>query len=1197
MKHFSQLKYFFCVSILSFLLLSCKQDKGLFRKINPADSGITFNNEIFENDSINVIDLENVYNGGGVAAGDFNNDGLQDLYFTGNLVANKLYLNKGKFKFEDITGSAGVDGNGRWSRGVSVIDINNDGRLDIYVSTTIKRNAEERRNLLYVNTGNNEKGRPVFKEMAHEYGIADTSHSTMSAFFDYDNDGDLDLFIANNAIVENDYPNRFRAIINDGSHPSTDKLYRNNGSDSLGHPFFTDVSREAGILWEGYSHAVNICDINLDGWKDIYISNDYLSGNVLYINNHDGTFTNKVFEYFKHGSANAMGNDIVDINNDGLSDLIELDMNPEDNFRKKMMMNPNSYQTYQNIEYFNYHYQYVRNSLQVNQGWGVQQKDSSVSPVFAELGYYAGIAETDWSWTPSVADFDNDGLRDIIITNGFPRDVTDHDFIAYRNEAYLIASKTQLLEQIPAVKISNYGFRNTGNLSFQNVSKDWGLTFPSFTNGAIYVDLDNDGDLDYVTNNINDPALLFENRINSTEKATTNFLRVKLKGDTLNKNGLGAWVEVWYNNGSKQVVEHSPYRGYLSSVDPVLHFGLNAIPVIDSLVIKWPGGKKQIIRNTKVNSLIECDIKNADGSYNWLRNAEKSTPIFSEYTAATGIDFKHIEKDFVDFNIQKLLPHKLSQYGPALAVGDVNGDGLDDLVVGGARNNSTLLFFQQGDGRFSQKKLFDDGQALLKSTEDMGILLFDADADGDLDLYCASGTYESLPNTPDHRDQFWTNDGRGNFTADTSGLPINYTSKSCVKATDFDHDGDLDLFLGGRVLPGSYPKPVSSFIYRNDSKPGTIKFTDITSTVAPALKDIGLVCDAIWSDFDNDGWTDLILAGEWMPVTFLKNDKGTFENVNDVSGIDSQLGWWNSIAGGDIDNDGDIDYVVGNLGLNSFYKGSDEYPVRIYAKDFDNNGSYDAIPSVFIPDVANGTRKEYPAQTRDDLVKQMISFRQKFPSYQPFAIATMDKVLTEQEKNGALILKCNQFQSMVIINMGGGKFQMQPLPAAAQFAPVNAMIVDDFNQDENLDILLNSNDFGTEVSVGRYDAMNGLLLLGDGMGGFKSQEMNRSGIFIPGDGKALVRIKSADGGYVVAASQNKGQLKFFRLAVPLKSVLPLSNAISLEMEFASGKKRKVELYSGSSLLSQSSNNIFISDKVTTVNYLDRNQKKTILKIN
>jgi hypothetical protein len=1197
MKYIFILRCLICVLVFPIILLSCKQDKNLFRKIDPAESGITFNNQIIENDTVNVIDLENVYNGGGIAAGDFNNDGLQDLYFTGNLVANKLYLNKGAFKFEDISTEAGVDGQGHWSRGVTTIDINNDGRLDLYVSTTIKRNPEERRNLLYVNTGNNEKGIPLFKEMATEYGIADTSHSTMSAFFDYDNDGDLDLFIANNAIVENDYPNRFRAIINDGSHPSTDRLYRNNGSDSLGHPYFTNVSKEAGILWEGYSHAINICDINLDGWKDIYISNDYLSGNILYINNHDGTFTNKVFEYFKHGSANAMGNDVVDVNNDGLSDLIELDMNPEDNFRKKMMMNPNSYQTYQNIDYFNYHYQYVRNSLQINQGWGIQQKDSSLAPVFAELGYYAGIAETDWSWTPSVADFDNDGLRDVIITNGFPRDVTDHDFIAYRNEAYLIASKTQLLEQIPAVKISNYGFRNMGDLRFQNVSKNWGLVFPSFTNGAIYVDLDNDGDLDFVTNNINDPAFLFENKINNEKKVKANFLKVKLNGDTLNKNGLGTWVELYYNKGNKQALEYSPYRGYLSSVDPVIHFGLDSMPSIDSLVVKWPGGKKQTISQPAINTTITCDIKNANENYNWLHDPKDFNTIFTDYTAATGITYRHTEKDFVDFNIQKLLPHKLSQYGPALAVGDINGDQLDDLVIGGSRNNSTNIFVQQANGKFSQKQLFDDKQSLLKSNEDMGILLFDADNDNDLDLYCASGTYENLPNTPDHRDQFWVNDGKGNFVADTSGLPVNYTSKSCVKAADFDHDGDLDIFIGGRVLPGSYPKPVSSFIYRNDSKPGAIKFTDITGSAATPLKDIGLVCDALWSDFDNDGWVDLILSGEWMPVTFLKNNKGIFTDVSEATGLKNQVGWWNSIAGGDIDNDGDIDYVVGNLGLNSFYKGSDEYPVSIYAKDFDNNGSYDAIPSVFIPDVANGIRKEYPAQTRDDLVKQVIGFRQKFPAYQPFAVATMDKVLTEEERKDALILKCNQFQSSVIINLGGGKFQMRALPAAAQFAPVNAIILDDFNQDENLDILLNSNDFGTEVTVGRYDAMNGLLLLGNGDGGFTAQEMNRSGIFIPGDGKALVKIKAANGGYMVAASQNKGPLKFFLFSETLRSVVPAANVIGVEIEFKNGKKRKVELYSGSSFLSQNSRTVFLNDKVSQVSSIDVNQKKTILNIN
>jgi hypothetical protein len=1165
-----------------FLISSCKNNKTLFEQVASSHSGIHFNNKIIENDSINPIDLTNVYNGGGVGVGDFNNDGLPDLYFTGNLVSNKLYLNKGDLKFEDITEAAQVTGEGRWSRGVSVVDINNDGWLDIYVSTAMKKDPTRRKNLLYVNLGADNDHVPHFREMAAEYGLADSGHSTQAYFFDYDNDGDLDLYLVTNEINQHEFPDNFHPVLKDGSNPSTGRLYRNDRNDQLRHPVFVNVSKEAGIQTEGYGHSANIVDINNDGWKDIYVANDFVTNDLLWINNRDGTFSEQLSKYFKHTSANAMGSDFVDLNNDGWVDEVTLDMNPQDNYRKKMMMNPNSYQRYQNSDYYHYNYQYVRNTLQWNQGPRVGSRDSIGAPVFSEIAFYAGMAETDWSWTPMIADFDNDGNRDMIITNGFPKDVTDHDFTTFRDQAFQVASKEHILKQIPEVKLHNYAYRNNGDLTFSDVSAQWGMGVPSFSNGAVYADLDNDGDLDVIINNINDEATIYKNKERDQNKEGSHYLQLQLNGDSLNLNGYGAWIELFYDKNKKQVWENTPYRGYLSTLSTHPHFGLRSIATIDSLVIKWPGQKMQVLRNVKSDQLLKVSIKDADRTYDRSQPGIAVDALFADVSAAVNMHYVHNERDFIDFNIQKLIPHKFSEYGPALSVGDVDGNGLDDIVSGGATFNSAQLFLQQKDGKFVQRSLL-AGNTQNKLAEDMGLLLFDAEGDGDLDLYVSSGGFENQAGAASYQDRLYVNDGKGNYHYDSLALPVNLSSKLCVRAVDYDKDGDLDLFVSGRVEPWGYPKPVSSFIFRNDSEKGKIKFTDVSARVGKDLINIGLVCDALFTDFDNDGWPDLILAGEWMPVTFLKNEKGIFKNVTAASGVNTTVGLWNTIAGGDFDNDGDIDYIVGNQGLNSFYKASEKYPVSIYAKDFDNNGSYDAFPFLYLPaSQQDTTRKLFPAQTRDDIVKQMISMRIKFQNYKTFAVAGPEQMFSPEQMKDAIVLHANDLRSVYLRNDGSGKFSMQPLPMQAQLSVLNGMVVEDLDGDGNLDVLINGNDYGTDVTIGRYDALNGLLLKGDGKGGFKPLSILQSGIFIPGNGKAMVRFSNSAGDLLLAASENRGPLKIF-VGKKIHKTIPVAQDETVAtIKLKNGTTRKQELYYGASFMSQSGRSLVLNPSIAEV---------------
>ncbi len=1167
MKHFNFACLFVC------LLSGCKQKTDTLFLLVPSDqSNITFTNTITESDSVNILVQEYVYNGGGVGAADFNGDGLTDLYFSGNMVSNKLYLNKGNLKFEDVTDKAKVTGEGKWCSGVVVVDINQDGKQDIYVGATIQPDSASRANLLYINQGNDANGVPTFTEEAAKYGINDKGHTTTAAFFDYDKDGDLDLYVLED-VINNKIPTSYRSKITDGTSINNDQLYRNNGNGT-----FTNVTKQAGILYEGFGLGVNITDINQDGWPDIYVTNDYISNDLLYINNHDGTFTNRAPEYLKHTCYSAMGNDVVDINNDGLVDIVALDMLPEDNLRKKRMLGLNTYASYLNNEEHGYQYQYVRNVLQLNNGMTPEGH-----PTFSEIGQMAGIYQTDWSWTPLVADFDNDGNRDIIITNGFPRDVTDRDFAIYRaGPAGAVASPMYLVDSIPIAKVADYAFRNTGNLSFDDVTKKWGLTTEAFSNGAVYADLDNDGDLDVVINNINDQAFLYENQLNSiTEKDKTpaHYLRVKLDAAPVQASGLATKIRLRYGKGKQQYYEHSPYRGYISTVENVAHFGLGQTDKIDSVEVFWPDGKYQLLKNVTANQVLTVHYKDANLTQEFQPYSSTQVAIVKDAAKEHGIQYMHAETDVIDFYIQSTLPHKFSQDGPGLAVGDLNGDGLDDFYIGGAARRSPVTYLQQADGRFKQVRAIQKADSL---SEDEGALFFDADNDGDQDLYVVSGSYELMgKDSLALQDWFYRNDGKGKLIADKSALPTFYSAGSCVRAADFDQDGDLDLFVGGRVMPGKYPLVPDSYLLVNDGKG---KFTDQTKIVSPELQKAGMITDALWSDFDNDGQVDLILTGEWMPVTFFKNQKGKLIRQNQT-GVEKAIGWWNSLVSGDFDNDGDMDYVAGNLGLNTNYKCTAQEPFSIYANDFDNNGKIDPILVCYTKD-ETGVKKPFPIHTRDDLIMQLLRVRREYPYYHMFGRATIDQVLSPEEKKNALSYHATHFASSYIENKGGGKFEIRELPMEAQVAPVFGMQADDVDQDGEMDLLLVGNDYGSEVFTGKYDAFTGLYLKGDGKGNFHPRKT--SNFYVDGDAKAFVKLytKSAEPLYLV--SQNKDSLKVFSpIQASTKAPIRLQPMDAwAEIVLKNGKKRKVDLPYGSAFLSQSARVLAVPAQATSVKIYD-----------
>jgi len=1095
---------------ISLIILSCSEkSETLFKLIPPQSTGIDFQNDVLEDEYLNIISNEYIYNGAGVGIGDFNNDDLPDIFFSGSQVTNRLYLNQGNLKFRDVSLESRISGRSLWSTGVAVVDVNNDGWQDIYVCTSNHLQPEMRKNQLYIHEGLNGEGIPVFSEQSKEYGVDDNGYSTHAAFFDYDNDGDLDLYVLTN-FLDTPKPNSYRAKKKDGSAESNDRLYRNNGDNT-----FSNVTIESGIVYEGYGLGVSIVDFNDDGWRDIYITNDYLTNDLMYINNQDGTFTNKIDKYLKHQTHSAMGHDVADVNNDGLVDIFTLDMLPEDNQGMKKMHGVTRFEYEQSNDKFGYQPQYKRNMLHINNG-----PDAFGHHIFSEIGLYSGIYATEWSWAPLLADYDNDGFRDLFVSNGYPRDVTDLDYAVSGMSRGKGLSNEEVMMMIPVRSMSNYMFKNNGDLTFTNMTRAWGFDKNSFANGSAYVDLDNDGDLDIVTSNYNQPAMIYENRsILKKQEILNHYLRIKLQAPSQKVLGTKVFV---YAGEELKYVDHSNFCGYRSTVDPVIHFGLGEVTYLDSILVVWPDGMGQVMYDVQADQILEISYDpRHKANYPLYPAPPSSQHMFIHVSDSFDIQYLHQEEVFDDFSLQETLPHQLSQNGPPLTVGDVNGDGLEDLAIGGSVGNPLILFMQLKDG--FQKKVFEMGGNAFEVSD---LLLFDADGDGDKDLYLVSGSQEVGLNPAYYQDRLYLNDGKGNFSWQTDALPKMPVSGSCVISEDYDGDGDQDLFVGGGLIPGEYPKKASSYLLRNDTDSKGVKFTDVTNDLCPELIEIGMVKDAIWTDFDSDDQIDMVLVGEWMPITFLRNENGKFTNITNETGIENQMGWWRSIASGDFDNDGDPDFVVGNEGLNSWFKASAEEPIMAYHSDFNNDGRYDVIITQYLLS-KDGSRKSYPVHFKSDLGKQLDMMNKKFTTYAEYSEATIGDMFSKEELERSEKATATWMANSYIENLGKGKFSLSKLPAAAQLAPINAMITLDLNKDGNADLLVVGNDFTNSVFWGPMDALNGLVMLGDGTGNFNCLEYPHTGFFVPGDAKALVQLPLSTGQQLFIASQNRDSLRVF----------------------------------------------------------------------
>ncbi|MBP9924895.1 MAG: VCBS repeat-containing protein [Cyclobacteriaceae bacterium] len=1087
--------------------LSCEKiDKHspLFEKMSLDSTGVDFSNDLTFDQEFNIYTYRNFYNGGGVGLADFNNDGLVDIYFTGNQVSNRLYLNKGDFRFEDITKSAGVAGSRSWSTGVSLADVNGDGLIDIYVCNSGDVKGDDKQNELFINNGD-----LTFTDRAEEYNVADKGFTTHAVFFDYDNDNDLDLYILNNSyqsigsfnLRKNERPKR--------DVLGGDKLMRNDGNH------FTDVSEEAGIYGSiiGFGLGVTVGDINKDGWQDIFVSNDFFERDYLYINNADGTFKECLPQKMKSISGASMGADLADINNDGNPDLFVTEMLPKDNSRIKTVTTFENWDRYQYSLENDYYHQFTRNMLQINNG----------KSGFSEVGRLAGVEATDWSWGALMFDMDNDGLRDIFVANGIYQDLTNQDYLQYVSNEEVVKSIVsgnkvdykKLVELIPSNPISNFAFQNKGNLTFVDQSKLWGLAEPGFSNGSAYGDLDNDGDLDLVLSNVNGLSSVYRN--NSNKQISKNhFLKFQLTGTGANTAAFGTKITI--SNGDKKFyLEQMPIRGFESSMDPRPNIGLGSLEAVEQILVQWPDGKTTIIKNQKTNTVLNLNQNDGIVGDSSLRQTQREAPAtFFDEVQLKGLDFRHKENLFVDFDREALIYNMLSTEGPRINVGDLNGDKLDDLFVGGAKDQAGSVYFQLKDGTFvkGNNSVFVED----KISEDVGSAFFDADNDGDLDLYVCSGGNE-FPNISTALiDRLYLNDGKGNFTKSKQILPTaNFESTSVVWPFDYDKDGDMDLFVGTRLQPFGYGKPCNGYILNNDGKGN---FTSVTKDIAPELLDMGMITDAIWSDIDNDQDIDLLIVGEYMPIKVLINTDGKFSDATKRAGLDKSNGWWNVIRGADFDNDGDMDFVVGNHGLNSRFKASSDKPLCMFVNDFDQNGTVEQIICQYNGDTS------YPLVLRHDLVKQLPALKKKYLKYENYKNETVADIFTKEQLESSIKLDVYELATGLLVNNGNGTFSFKTLPIEAQFSPTYAIEIADFDSDGNLDIVLGGNFYGSKPEMGRYDASTGLLLKGNGDCTFVPVKGEQSGINIDGEVRDMSVLKTATGSILVVARNNDSILAY-----------------------------------------------------------------------